>query len=456
MAKFKGTHLDQVQPMLREEYEAVDEMTAEKWWDALSDGVRKDEDLQIDLREGRNLYYYTDEGTLVRAVEEGKSIQSYGVHMNLLQKSLNGRLFTRSADGKTLRQVVTNPMRGFEVGVSNESDEWQLPNPEPVKPSAPSFWKYLLYPFSSSIREEFRIYKEESEEYPDRLKQFQWIKGFGPEADKNNLLSEDFEESKRLAEELERKREELEREREELERKKRVEIEKENYRKAHNERKERWDKDVTKMTLEEFREYRENLYSTWSDYRGIIMNKHATVDDIYDLITRDVEVLMLMEQDMDPKEHMAGRSKLMSSLTVSLESGGYYSLFKEFITVQQEPWQKAKELIKEEVRKQFPENIAKDVLKTHDWNSREKERMDQEIRKVYKNLRNQFREIGVIFDTTQITPEVANKMMVTKYRNEGPEAVKIFVNKVNPQSVQKDAPQTQQPKKEQTKTGPTM
>ena len=449
MAKYTGTHLDQVQPKLRERHEAVDDMTAEKWWNALSDGVRKDKDLQIDLREGRNLYYYTDKGTLVRALENEESLHESKLRIKLLSQSLNGRLFTRSADGKTLRQVVTNPKRGFEVGVSNESDEWQLPNPEPVKPSAPSFWKYLLYPFSSSIREEFRIYKEESEEYPDRLKQFQWIKGFGPEADKNNLLSEDFEESKRLAEELERKREELER-------KKRVEIEKENYRKAHNERKERWDKDVTKMTLEEFREYRENLYSTWSDYRGIIMNKHATVDDIYDLITRDVEVLMLMEQDMDPKEHIAGRSKLMSSLTVSLESGGYYSLFKEFITVQQEPWQKAKELIKEEVRKQFPENIAKDVLKTHDWNSREKERMDQEIRKVYKNLRNQFREIGVIFDTTQITPEVANKMMVTKYRNEGPEAVKIFVNKVNPQSVQKDAPQTQQPKKEQTKTGLTM
>ena len=477
MAKFKGTHLNQVQPMLREEYEAVDEMTAEKWWDALSDGVRKDKDLQVDLNDGRNLYYYTDEGTLVRAVEEGKSIQSYGVHMNLLQKSLNGRLFTRSADGKTLRQVVTNPRRGFEVGVSNESDEWKLPNPDPVKPSAPAFWKYLFYPFSSSIREEFRLYQRALIHYPDMIKQSQWIKDFGRDADKDNLLSKDLEEDKRVAEEEKRKQIEKEerakRLKKELEEQKlrekeeRINRGKENYRKEHNKHKERWNLDVSKMTPEEFKKYRANLTSGIDDdvaYQAIIESPYSSLDDLYDYVARNMEALLYSNQYS--KDLIAGRSDLMQALSKGNINGVGYDATEDFFTVQQEPWQKMKEALPGLARKYVSQSTVEGFLKSHDWRDTTwKLAMSDEIQRACDKAIPAIKEMGVAFDPKDITPDMAKKMMQVKLQREGAKKLQEFADRVKAQTAQKDAPQqpapqaqvqNDAPKKEQSKGGHTM
>ena len=175
MAKYNGSDLQKVTPKFRNpNRESITDDQVNSWWDAVVNGVGTDKDIQQKIGDGKNLYYFSDTGDLVPALPNRVNAENVNVRRHLMEQSIDGRLFTRAFGHAAPRQIVTDPNADFEVGVANGENPWDLPQPEsPGRPEAPSFLKYLLYPF---FRREILAYQQAKEAYAEFLQQGRWIR----------------------------------------------------------------------------------------------------------------------------------------------------------------------------------------------------------------------------------------------------------------------------------------
>ena len=175
MPKYNGSNLDKVTPQFHNPNRPVpSNEQVNSWWDTVVNGVGSDKGIQQKIGDGKNLYFFNDEGDLVPALPKGANTADINVRRYLMAQSMDGRLFTRAFGKAAPRQVVTNPGDDFAVGLASGENPWDLPQPEPLeRPEAPAFFKYLLYPF---FRHEIRAYNQKQEAYDAYLRQGRWIR----------------------------------------------------------------------------------------------------------------------------------------------------------------------------------------------------------------------------------------------------------------------------------------
>ena len=654
MARYSGHEVDKVKPQLNTPQDGP-ELTEEQvrsWWETFSTNASAGEELGVSFQGGKNLYYYTDEGNFARAVNEGEIIDNPEVQKRLMENSLYGRLFTRTNDDVTPRQVVTKMEdQELEVGVASAGgfnefyDDFEVMAPPKPLP----FWKYLLWPFSSAVRKEIKTHQQETAKYNAAEKDFEWLDGL--ENRERACIREDWKEvfdqeqerkeQERLKEEARKRREaQLKAEKEAAEKeaadkkaykeehaKKKekwnkdlgtasgtdfsthrreldadaengkivrdivgnkhadyeevmdgivrmlehgiykatydfmnvagpntrmvqqkpwqkareglrdylngkldenlvkaalkgherdsaatnalvnavqglvdtlakdkdyfkskgvvtvkdiddipleVEIQAtrlvhqhrragnrkdntqhlddslETFQKEHALRKEKWDKDVSKMTLDEFREYRAALldtenYDNRDDYYDIVTHPLATVDEVYDYIAREMEALMYIDH--------SSKSDVIYHLRTNHTYDKQPDLTDEFLLVQRDSWQKAKQAMNQFARDNISEKEVQEFLNKHNFEEKARQNFGKKIVNAYQNVKDKFREMGVVFKASELTPEVIRDMLVVKAQREGPEAIKTLAEDLKQQVLQKSGaqPTVQQPQVTQVK-----
>ena len=136
--------------------------------------------------DGKYLVYLADDGTLkemIPAERRGECLNNPEFCRQMATLSQEGRLFMRKPGQGFYRQIDSRYVKAqddrgegidiYQVGGMEEPLNLQPREiPAPVAPKAPSRWKYLLYIFSKSIRDEFKQYNEDKqffEENYDRL-----------------------------------------------------------------------------------------------------------------------------------------------------------------------------------------------------------------------------------------------------------------------------------------------
>ena len=286
MSQYKGSNLDKVMPQLHtKNYPELTNDQAKLWWETFSSGIGADEEMGTKFEKGRNLYIHTDDHRFIRAVNEGESLDDPAVQRRLLEGSLNGRLFTRkSSDDYTWpRQVVTDP-EDFSMGVAIGDSPYSMPTPEwPDRPNPLPFWKYLLWPYSSSVREEVRSYQNQKTFYDTTREKILWLDKFKDSEEHSDIISDDQIEDMRPIREA----------REAARQQKEMKAEREAFLNEHNQKKQEWNKDVSTMSLDEYEKYRDQIYKDSDRYnnivRDIIKNKHATYEEVLDGVVRVLE-----------------------------------------------------------------------------------------------------------------------------------------------------------------------
>ena len=656
MAIYTGHEVDKIMPQMNLPQEGP-ELSAEQvrsWWETLSTSVPADEALGVSFADGKNLYYYTDAGKFVRAVNEGERLDSPEVQKRLMENSLSGRLFTRANEDASPRQVVTYAEEGEEpeVGVATPGSfnafvwehAYNARRPEPLP-----FWKYLLWPFSSAVRAEIKTHREETAKYDADHKEYLWIDNITTKDESSCVYQDRQEVIEKEAAIREQERERARQERRiqaekdaaakevaDAEQKKqewsknlhdmpldeylkysetlnkefssgsplrdilhnkhatyedvldgvvrmlecglihavsginqhqmdvnqseRIMVQKtayqgvkeglreyalknidqnlikaafesrsgssmeandlirelqkfgynysyfnergivtsqydlespafndayekgnmlsyqrqargvdlqhfdgsaEGFRKDMEQIKERWNPDVSGMSPEEFEKYRGTLQYKYNEdaYDYIIRNPNATPDDIYDIIAKEMELLMNMDQRQKP-----GFGDEPTALMTTLYRGKVsdvkdVDLTTDFYTVQQKPWQKAKEAMNQLARKYVSAETVKKFLEGHDPNGNARDNFNEKIRGAYKSAKSDLQKLGMIFEPKDLTPDVVKNMMVERYKREGPEGMKNISEALKQHAllqngVQPTAQQAQMQQPEAPKAGP--
>lgn len=413
----------------------ISDSQARAWWDALSNGAQNDLWVRVKLDEGRNLYYFTDEGTIVRAINEGDNLSDPDFLRGLMEKSMDGRLFTRYAQNSVPKQVITNPEEDFDVGIAEKS--WAVPTDQlEEEPKAPFFLKILAYPFSKSVREEFQTYWKEKEEYQIKNEDNKWRSRFGYDAVQGDILSEDYEEVMRNAqEEFERKQQAL-RDEENRHIQEKEQKEREEYLKKRDERKAEWDKDVSQMTLEEFKEYQSKLFEEHrvDDFRNInavIRSKYSTVDDLYDAMVRRVT------------NKVSYIIKLTGGVAISSSIGEDY-----WVASQMKPFQDAKAGMKEFLKKEVGEDLIKQVSESHEVSDKSqpymklRAAMERIELKMYDEY--YFQKHGLALNPEKIPEKPLKKALELKHKHEGQLSMQKLSNDLNNQIKSQSQPQNNQ------------
>jgi hypothetical protein len=187
------------------------------------------------------------------------------------------------------------------------------------------------------------------------------------------------------------------------------------------------------MSPEEFEKYRGTLQYKYNEdaYNYIIRNPNATPDDLYDIIAKETELLMNRDQRQVPGDYYYEPTKLMNTLHRGKVAGiEDVDLTTDFYTVQQKPWQKAKEAMNQLARKYVSAETVKKFLEGHDPNGKARESFDEKIRGAYKSAKSDLQKLGMIFEPKDLTPDVVKNMMVERYKREGPEGMKRFFEAV--------------------------
>ena len=195
MPKYMNTGglAEKVQPKLygQETYPPISDEAAFEWWQCLTEGIEKDPTLNVEIMPGENLYYYDDRGTMVPAYHADANTYDPEFIRDLMLKSLDGRLFTRSFGQSDPKQVITKNDKSLDITVS-PNGTYGLSTPEPVAPKRPNFFKYLLSPFVSSFKKEISQYNEKQAEYQNQVRQNEWVKKLTAETYGGAFLKADF------------------------------------------------------------------------------------------------------------------------------------------------------------------------------------------------------------------------------------------------------------------------
>lgn len=133
--------------------------------------------------DGKYLVYLADDGTLkemVPADQRKESLNDPEFCRRMATLSQEGRLFMRKPGDQNYRQLesIYEKEQGDrkerivirQAGATHDPLNLQPREiPAPVTPKAPFFLKYLLYPFSKSIRDEFKTYNEQKRFFDENL-----------------------------------------------------------------------------------------------------------------------------------------------------------------------------------------------------------------------------------------------------------------------------------------------
>ena len=118
----------------------------------------------------------------------------------------------------------------------------------------------------------------------------------------------------------------------------------------------------------------------------------------------------------------------------------------DFIAVQRESWQKAKEFLHTYARENVSMELVQKALDAHKYNSVAQIDLDQAIRDAFDNLnRDTLKSMGVVFQEKDLTQQMVKDMVVVKYQREGQVGMQVFAKSLQQQIAnQQDGPQAQQ------------
>ena len=117
----------------------------------------------------------------------------------------------------------------------------------------------------------------------------------------------------------------------------------------------------------------------------------------------------------------------------------------DFAAIQQEPWQKVKDSMQKWARENVSKQTVENFLKKHNYDDDARYAFADVIRRAYNNVKGNFRNMGIIFDKKELTPEVVKNMLVSKYQREGKDAIKNLSDTLKQQLIQQNGPQQPAP-----------
>ena len=358
--------------------------------------------------------------------------------MTLLHNPLGGRRLSFEDVAKAARAnclFVPDEDGGLhQIGMEKNNGEIEVTVSEPIKDnpptSSPSLWTYIKAFFNNKEAkaevDAYRVVKT----FNDAFRKLAGDKRYDIKLNPERKPLEKEEEPEIVEEDPQA----------EAERKAAQDaIDKENFRKEQDQRKQEWDRDVSKMMPEEFMEYRNNLTNVdvlHDDYKPLIENKHATVDDLYDFVARDLERRVC-------SDHVSLERKLEFGRVESLK---YENAHMDFIAVQRESWQKMKEFLHTYARENVSLEAVQKALNAHDYKAGARIDLDLAIRDAFEKIDpDTLKRMGVVFQEKDLTPQMVKDMMVVKHQREGQVGMQAFSESLKQQIAnQQDGPQAQQ------------